>query len=375
MNTQRPHGAAEICDSWANIDAAPYRTADVPGVGGELKREPADFVVEEVPAYKPCGRGEFAYLWIEKRDLSSEQLLDVLSERLGVRRADIGLAGMKDRRAVTRQWVSVPVRAENRIAALQDEPRLDVLRVSRHTNKLRTGHLRGNRFTVRLRNVVSDADQRAQAIARRIAERGFPNYFGTQRFGDGGRTLALGRDLLLGRTSEHRLTPRRRRFLVRLALSAVQSWLFNGCLIRRTRDDLLDRVLSGDVMQRVGGRGAFVVEDVAAEQRRFDAGETVITGPMFGPRMKRPRGRPAEQEQQVLDVAGIDRRAFETYAHLTAGTRRPYLVFPENLSFRSDARDLILEFTLPRGCYATVLLREFQKNGNGATIGPMRRSE
>ncbi len=351
----------EVPQSWADVEAAPCRTVDLPGVGGELKREPEDFVVEEVPAYEPCGRGAFAYLWIEKRDLSSEQLLDVLSERLGIRRGEIGVAGMKDRRAVTRQWVSVPEAAEARLSALEEEPRLAVLRVSRHTNKLKTGHLRGNRFIVRLRDVVPDAVSRAAAIADRLARTGFPNYFGSQRFGDGARTLVLGRDLLQGRISERRLSPRRRRFLLRLALSAVQSWLFNGCLVERLRDGSIDRVMRGDVMQRRRGRATFIAEDVAEEQRRYRDGETVITGPMFGPRMKRPRGRPEQIEQRILETAGIDRRAFEMFPHLTVGTRRPYLAFPEDLRVRSEASDLVLEFTLPRGCYATVLLREFRK--------------
>ncbi|RMG39039.1 MAG: tRNA pseudouridine(13) synthase TruD [Planctomycetota bacterium] len=353
---------------WADISGAPFLTADLPGVGGQLKREPEDFVVEEIPAYEPCGRGPFCFLWIEKRDLSSEQLLDLLSERLEIPRSAVGLAGMKDRRAVTRQWVSIPEVDQGRLAGLEGDPRLVVLRVSRHTNKLKTGHLRGNRFIVRLRDVVPDAASRAAAIARHIAQAGFPNYFGTQRFGAGGRTLALGRDLLQGRISEQRLSPRRRRFLLRLALSAVQSWLFNGCLIERIRTGTIRRVLPGDVLQVRRSGGLFVAQDVAREQRRFESGVIVPTGPMFGPRMKRPHGRPERMEQQVLDVAGIDRRAFEMYPGLTSGARRPYLVFPEAVETRAEGNDLVLRFTLPRGTYATVLLREFQKTAGAGPV-------
>jgi tRNA pseudouridine13 synthase len=114
-------------------------------------------------------------------------------------------------------------------------------------------------------------------------------------------------------------------------------------------------------MQVVASGGPFVAEDVAREQARFDAREIVLSGPIFGPKMKLPAGEVAAREDRLLAHAGIPREAFERFANLTPGTRRPYLVWPDDLRISGDPDGVRLEFTLPSGCYATVVLREFQK--------------
>src|SRR5262245_58536029 len=129
----------------------PLVTADLPGVGGRIKTVPEDFEVEEIPAYEPCGTGEFLYLWIEKRGLGAEYFMRQLAKRLDLLVGDIGTAGLKDRHAVTRQWVSVPAAVGEHVPQL-DGDGIRVLRVSRHGNKLRPGHLHGNRFRILLRD-------------------------------------------------------------------------------------------------------------------------------------------------------------------------------------------------------------------------------
>src|SRR5580692_3991197 len=118
-----------------NFDSLPFLTADLPGTGGTLKQEPEDFVVEEIPAYEPCGEGEHLFLWMEKQDVSGEELLRHVARRLGISSGDIGMAGIKDRRAITRQWISVPVRCEPLAAQIETE-RIKVLTSARHGNKL-----------------------------------------------------------------------------------------------------------------------------------------------------------------------------------------------------------------------------------------------
>ncbi|MFO1096230.1 MAG: tRNA pseudouridine(13) synthase TruD, partial [Planctomycetaceae bacterium] len=137
------------------IEIDPFLTADLPGIGGLLKQSPDDFVVEEIPAYVPSGEGEHLFLWVEKRDLSAEQLHARISRVLQISRNDVGIAGLKDRRAVTRQFVSVPAKSAARIADI-DCPELRVLSATPHRNKLRTGHLRGNRFEILVRDVCPD---------------------------------------------------------------------------------------------------------------------------------------------------------------------------------------------------------------------------
>lgn len=340
----------------------PWKTADLPGIGGLSKERAEDFRVEEIPAYPPAGSGEFLFLWVEKTGLSAEQLVSHLARCLKIAHQDVGTAGMKDRQAVTCQMVSVPARCELLLKTFAHE-NIKVLRVDRHPHKLRTGHLRGNRFSILIRNGAPDALARAQAIAAALCEQGVPNFFGDQRFGRDAETLRLGLALLRGTKQPGEIPRARRKFLLRLALSSVQSALFNRALVERMRDGVLDRVLPGDVMQVVASGGPFVVVDTQREQERFAARETVISGPIFGPKMKQPAGEVAQRESRLLESAGIAREAFERFSNLTPGTRRAYLVWPVDLAVRGDPDGTRLEFVLPSGSYATIVLREFQKDG------------
>jgi tRNA pseudouridine13 synthase len=342
------------------IEPLPFITADLPGIGGELKARPDDFFVEEIPAYPPSGAGEFLFLWIEKSGLSSEQLVSHLARELKIAHQDIGIAGMKDRQAITRQMVSVPARCEADLGRFQ-HAQLRILETRRHGNKLRTGHLKGNRFSILIRSAAADALTRARTIADRLTIAGIPNYFGDQRFGRDNETLELGFELLRGTKRPAAIPRARRKFLLRLALSAVQSSLFNQALAARLNEGTLQTVLPGDAMQVVASGGPFVVEDVAREQARFDAGEIVVSGPIFGPKMKPPAGEVAVREEALLAACGLTREAFTQYANLTPGTRRPYLIRIDGLRITEEREGIRFEFTLPSGSYATVVLREFQK--------------
>ena len=339
----------------------PYLTVDLPGIGGELKTDPDDFLVEELPAYQPSGEGDHLFLWIEKRGLSAEMLLRHLGNTLGISTGDIGVAGMKDRHATTRQFVSVPATCEERLSSI-DSDNVRLLEHARHSNKLKTGHLRGNRFTLLLRNVGEDSLERARAIAAVLSQHGFPNYFGTQRFGADADNAELGFALLKGTRTPGQIPPARRKFLLKLGLSAAQSAMFNELLALRLRERTAARVLNGDVMQVCASGGLFTTADPETEQVRLDRGELAITGPMFGPKMRRPAHQPAEIEQSVLAARELTDADFSRFKKLTTGARRPYLVRAEDLEVERAESGLRFRFSLPPGCYATVLLREFQKH-------------
>ncbi len=339
----------------------PYVTADLPGIGGVLKQQPEDFLVEEIPAYAPCGDGEHLFLWIEKRCLTTDALTQHLARTLGVAKRDIGVAGLKDRQAITRQHVSVPASCEARLESVATDF-IRILNAQRHTNKLRTGHTAGNRFSILIRDVT--APEHAAPILARLRASGFSNYFGPQRFGRDNQTAEQGFELLAGQRQPRDFPPATRRYLLRLSLSAAQSDLFNQALARRIGDGLLHTALAGDVMQKVATGGLFHVEDVAAEQERLDAGETVPTGPMFGPKMKQPTGEPAALELRLLQERGLSLDDFATFGKIAAGTRRAFLVRPGEFSTETTERGVLCQFTLPPGSYATVLLREVMKNDN-----------
>ncbi len=346
----------------------PRLTSSLPGVGGLLKVVPEDFVVEELPLYLPSGEGEHTFLFIEKRGMTTEEALVLLCRATGLPRDAAGAAGMKDRQAVTRQWVSLP--ALDPAAALTlSVPGLRVLSAARHGNKLRTGHLRGNRFHLVLRGLrlpVEEALARARAIFDVLTDQGLPNRYGPQRFGARGDNAARGRALLV-EGEERRDGRRLGRGERRLLVSALQAELFNRYLDARMEDGLLHTVLVGDIVRRRDSGGLFSVEPALLEetQRRLDARELDISGPMFGHKMLPPvEGSPAAaREDAILHPAGLTRAQFQAAAALAEGTRRPLTVPVTDVQLQpgEDAGTLQVRFSLPSGAYATVLIDELAK--------------
>ena len=343
----------------------PLLTADLPGIGGRIKDVPEDFEVEEIPAYEASGSGDFLYLWVEKRDMGAEYFTRQIARRLDLPAGEVGMAGLKDRRAVTRQWVSVPASIEERLPALEGEG-IRLLEVRRHGNKLKPGHLRGNRFRIVIRDPVADAMLLLPTILDRLRSAGLPNYYGPQRFGRDGETVLLGLALL--RREPPPTSPSGRRpnarspFLRKLALSAAQSALFNHYLGTRLTDGLLRSVLPGDVMAKWPFGGMFVAADLETEQKRFEARETVPAGPIFGRKTFPASAAAAEREAAVLQAAGLGLDAFQGFGKLVQGTRRHNLVYLDDLATRAVPEGVELTVTLPAGSYATVLLRELTKS-------------
>ena len=393
-----------------------YLTIDIPGTGGIIKEIPEDFLVEEVPLYLPCGEGEHTYVTIEKRGLTTLEAVRRISRALGVPDREIGYAGMKDAVGVTRQTVSIP-RVSPDVCSALNLPGIAVLASVRHRNKLRLGHLAGNRFRVRVREVGDEASERAEAVLAVLTARGVPNYFGAQRYGLHGNSHLIGRAMVRGewRTAfDHvigdpvavrderwrgaieayrrgdleesiRLFPGHCRTerdilqrllkrpdaqekafyaihprLKKLYLSAYQSSLFDRLLAERL--DAFDRVMAGDLAMKHENGACFLVTDAAAEQPRAAAFEISPTGPMFGFRMLFPEGEPRAMEEALLAAEELELSSFNLPGGLAMdGERRPLRVPLREPSAMMDNDALILSFALPRGSYATSVLREVVK--------------
>jgi tRNA pseudouridine13 synthase len=332
----------------------PFEHPDLPALGGQIGPEPEDFVVDEVPLYAAAGQGDHWYVRLGKRERTTADLKRAVAQAASVPEREIGHAGLKDKHAVTSQWLSVPVPRTTPPSEWQLPEPYRLLEVTRHANKLRIGHLEGNRFRIRLVGLPPSGLSAAAALCQRVVEQGIGNYFGSQRFGLGQRNLETALTLLARR----RLGPRagqRGKFLA----SVIQSEIFNRYLILRSELGR-QRLLLGDVVRLQGSRAVFVVEDPEKEAPRLAAGDIHLTGPLVGPKMKASEGEPLELERAVLASLGLDEDGLRELGRSAPGTRRDLVLRPEALTWQPDGAEpgsLVVEFGLPAGAYASLVIR------------------
>jgi tRNA pseudouridine13 synthase len=382
-----------------------------------VRSRPEDFAVEELPLYEPSGEGDHVHFAIEKRGLSTVQAVHRVARALGVAERGVGTAGRKDARAVTRQTLSVEHVAPEDVLALEVEG-VRVLDARRHGKKLRVGHLAGNRFRIVLRESDPARAADARAMLARLEERGLPNAFGPQRFGNRGDSWLVGGALLAGDADRAvrlvagspgpsdegpvlaarelferghfeeavRAWPRGYETSARLCramarargrperalralsrrevgfyVSAWQASAFNRVLAARMPD--VGDVLEGEVAHEHATGRTVRVEDVEAARVRAAAFELSPTGPLPGRRTRdvRPSGPAARVEELVLAECGADELALGRGRLEVRGVRRPLRVRPTEVAVAGvpdDPAALALEFVLPPGAFATALLAE-----------------
>jgi len=392
-----------------------YLTAELLGTGGRIRENVEDFRVEEIPLYLPCGDGEHTLVDIEKQSLTTHDLLRRAAAIYGVSEREIGYAGLKDARATTRQTISVPHLDPEQAKRLNGEG-IRVLGAARHRNKLRPGHLAGNRFIIRIRDVHPQAIQRAEAICAVLVRRGVPNFFGDQRYGALGNSHRIGAAIVRGdfdaavfeligdpqRISNERWQEAARRFrtgdpagalavlpqhcryerqvlkeltggrtakkailglprtMLRLYLSACQSHLFDRLVAMRLAT--LDSVWPGDFAMRHDSGACLFVEDAEVENERARAFAISATGPLYGFKSTLARGQSGILEESLLASEKLALSDFRLGGGLDMpGERRPLRVPLADPTLRSD-NGLVVGFALPAGSYATSVLREIMKS-------------
>ena len=322
-----------------------------------LQPTPGDFHVDELLPYSLSGEGGHLFVHIEKTGIDTLALVRRLAEVTGVREDDIGLAGLKDRWAVARQWLSLPDGAalEAALAGIEDDS-VRVIATTRHGNKLRRGHVAANRFRIRLRSVPEGGLRNATQTLTALKERGLPNPFGRQRFGRMGDNARRGVELLRQKGRRGRLRG--------LLLSSVQSAVFNRVLGLRLSTGTLGVAMHGDLMQKHDTGGLFDVEAPSDEQPRADRVAISATGPMVGKRMRSPSGEPAQIEADAVAACGLTEADLPRFGR---GTRRPLRIpcDPDALVGSPEPGTLELTFSMPSGSYATVLLDELVKPDGG----------
>lgn len=333
-------------------EALPYLTELSTPFEGEIRVEPEDFRVDEVPAYLPEGDGEHLFVRFRKRSLNTKDAVRRIAEKLGVDPQGCGWAGLKDRHAVTTQYASFHGGDATRLDGAEIEG-VTILERALHRNKLRTGHLRGNRFEILVRGAASDRIDDARQILGDLGRRGLPNYFGPQRFGRNGDNLGAAAAWLV----EGGRAPRQK-FRRKLLVSALQSAIFNELLKARIDSGTIDGVLDGDLLKKEETGGLFVSEDPVTDGPRAASFEVSATGPMFGAKMRWPERAALEAEEEALARWKMSRETLASFRRAGPGTRRPYRVKLGEPSCEPDPLGLRLSFLLPAGAYATIVLRE-----------------
>jgi tRNA pseudouridine13 synthase len=395
----------------------PFLTKELQGIGGVIRYTPEDFQVTEIPAYPCTGTGEHIFLYVEKKDLYTLEVVNSLATQLKISPHDVGYAGQKDCHALTRQYFSVPQSALPYIEKI-NLPGVQILSIQRHQNKLRIGHLHGNIFHILIRDYNKDQIPNLSLIKEQLLEKGVPNYFGEQRFGSQNNTHIIGKAILqnnghdlleamfapaptidserIAKAKEYYIHKEydlaykempakfktEKLLLKKLAsgvpekniismipkqmhtffICAYQSWLFNEILTSRL--DHLDSIETGDLAVKHPGRTVFLVEDSNIEQQRCKLHEISASGPIYGRKMIQPQGKPLEREMELLQKENITKEMFPL-----DGERRSLRFFLQDLSWEIVPEGIWINFTLPKSCYATVVLRELMKYSQSQNFG------
>jgi len=334
-----------------------------------------DFGVEEVPLYDFSGSGEHLVLKIRKKDMTTWELIQKISEYIGCKVRDIGYAGLKDKDGITTQFICIHKRYKDKINAFQNN-NVKILETTYHNNKLKIGHLKGNKFFIRFKKVLPLDAKKIENVLKTIEEKGMPNYFGYQRFGRDKNNYTIGKDILFSKANIK--NKKKRDFFI----SAYQSHIFNLWLSKRVEISKLFesfeqkelenlfiypktliknikkqpnffKILPGDILHHYPYGKAFECLDIDIEAKRFVKKDITVTGILPGKKTKF-----ATEEAGLLEKEFISE--CEEVLSKMNGSRRFAWIFPEILDYRYKKEEAWFEFSffLPKGSYATVLIEE-----------------
>ena len=338
------------------LDAWHYLSGK-PCAKGRIRSQPEDFQVEEELGFTPLGEGGHLWINISKRLMNTQDVVSIISKATGVGRKDIGFSGLKDRNAVTSQWLSVPVCkkyeviAEHLHALFCAREGVTLNQMILHKTKLKRGIHKSNKFRIRVREFEGNLDE-LEARIRFACYQGAPNYFGPQRFGRDGRNIQVATGLFDGTISKVDRNARG------MALSAARAWIFNWVLSNRISNWEWNVPVSGDAVQLANSNSFFIHDGsdptVVDRIRRHDLH---ITGPLWGRGDLPTRGSVAEFESLSVHNIRLLPQGLERFG--LHQQRRALRLVPRDLMWKLGSdRDLYLEFGLNRGSFATALLRE-----------------
>ena len=334
-----------------------------------------DFTVEEIPLYEFTGEGEHLVLQVRKKEMTTWEMLDAISNHVGIRRRDMGYAGLKDKYAMTMQYISIPAIHEEKLKAFSHD-KIKILSTVRHNNKIRVGHLKGNLFKIRLKKVLGVQKDKLDSVLKWIKNNGVPNYFGNQRFGNDGDNWMDGKRLIEGTL---KIRDRKTREFL---MGSYQSYLFNNWLSKRMELNLLlekfsesetEQVLNlpkgslkgtksqsnffklveGDTMMHYPYGRVFHVEDLEEEARRFETKDIAPVGLL-----------PGKKTKLSTSTAGILEAPYVEEINLNGARRYAWVQVTDIAkTYVEEKAHYELSFVLPKGSYATNVL-DFLRGSN-----------
>jgi len=334
------------------------------------------FFVEEIPLFAFADKGSNLILKIKKSDMSTFKLITVIAKATQLEQRDIGYAGLKDKNATTIQYISIPKQYERDVVKNLTTEKIEILEKFYSKFPIKVGQLKGNNFSIILNHVTKEAREAIEQVAQKMVEKGIPNYYGYQRFGEDSKSYLQGKEIA---HSGKKLKGAKEKLLV----SAYQSYLFNEWLSERIKisktihknsvedaSKILDyplelvkvlahqkqffKLFIGDDMQSYPYGKSYPIQDFERACQEFTAQKYSPTGLLVGSKVKRALG-----DAKHLELPYDDN---ELYA--LKGDRRYAWIFPKELSFSYNEaeKQLTINFYLPKGAYATTFLEEICKS-------------
>ncbi|SFV70529.1 tRNA pseudouridine 13 synthase [hydrothermal vent metagenome] len=328
-----------------------------------------DFIVNEIPLYEFTGEGEHLIIHVRKKDMTTWEMISAIAKYCKIKQRDIGYAGLKDKHAMTMQYISLLAKDNEEKLKTFKHDKIKILSTTRHNNKIRTGHLKGNHFKVRLKKVLGVQKDKLDSVLKWIKKEGVPNYFGNQRFGNSGDNWKEGKDILEGKL---KIRDRKTRTFL---INAYQSYLFNNWLSKRIELSMLleafseteaeqlfnlpkgslkgtksqphfFKILEGDLMMHYPYGRVFELESIEEEAKRFSEFDIAPSGLLAGKRVS-----------SAQKVAGLIEQNYNEEINENGNRRYAWIKVTDiKKSYVEEKAHYELEFTLPKGAYATNVL-------------------
>jgi len=328
-----------------------------------------DFIVDEIPLYEFTGEGEHLILHVRKKDMTTWEMVSAIAKYCKIKQRDIGYAGLKDKHAMTMQYISLLAKDNEAIMKTFNHEKIKILGTYRHNNKIRIGHLKGNHFKVRLKKVLGVQKDKLDSVVKWVKKNGVPNYFGNQRFGNTGDNWKEGKSIIEGTL---KLRDRKKKTFL---LNAYQSYLFNACLSKRIELSMLleafseadaekvfnlpegslkgtkeqphfFKILEGDLMMHYPYGRVFELESLTEEAKRFSEFDIAPSGLLPGKRVSR-----------ATKVAELIEKDYDEEVGENGARRYAWIAVTDvKKTYVEEKAHYELEFTLPKGSYATNVL-------------------